>query len=341
MRTGVIAKKLGMTRVYTEDGTHIPVTVMQLDGCQVTGQRTPERNGYSAIQLGAGSRKAQRTNKAMRGQFAKANVEPKAKLVEFRVSPENLVDLGAEISAKHFLDGQRVDVTGITIGKGFAGGMKRHNFGGLRATHGVSISHRSHGSTGQCQDPGKVFKGKKMAGHMGARRRTIQNLEVVSTDEDRGLILLKGAVPGPKSGWVLIRDAVKRAVPDDVPLPAAIRERQAPVADQASEPVAGDGGFSEAVDKIVLIDGIGPKTEEALAAEGLTKLTELVALSAEDRAALFEKLGVTEQAEKEEWVVQAQEMIDGQPPRAKVDQDLAAKLRAGSAEDADNEGDAS
>ncbi len=341
MRTGVIARKLGMTRVYTEDGTHIPVTVMHLEGCQVTGLRTLEQNGYSAVQLGAGARKTRRTNKAMRGQFAKANVEPKAKLVEFRVSPENLVDLGAEISAKHFLDGQHVDVTGITIGKGFAGGMKRHNFGGLRATHGVSISHRSHGSTGQCQDPGKVFKGKKMAGHMGARRRTIQNLEVVSTDEDRGLILLKGAVPGPKSGWVLIKDAVKRATPDDVPLPAAILDRQASAADEGTEARADDTGFGEVVDRIVLIDGIGPKTEEALAAEGLTKLTELVALSAEDRSALFDKIRLTEQAENEEWVVQAEEMIDGQPPRAKVDQELAEKLRAGAEDGADNKGDAS
>lgn len=223
MRTGVIAKKVGMTRVYTEDGTHVPVTVMQLDACQVVGQRTAEKNGYTAVQLGSGAKKAKRTTKAERGQFAKANVEPKAKLAEFRVSEENMIEVGAELSAEHFLNGQKVDVTGTSIGKGFAGAMKRHNFGGLRATHGVSISHRSHGSTGQCQDPGKVFKGKKMAGHMGAARVTTQNLEVVRTDVERGLILIKGAVPGSKGGWVLIKDAVKRAFPEGAPLPAALK----------------------------------------------------------------------------------------------------------------------
>lgn len=323
MRTGLLAKKVGMTRVYLESGTHVPVTVLQLENCQVTGQRTEEKNGYSAVQLGAGVRKVKRTTKAMRGQFAAANVEPKAKLVEFRVSADNLVEVGAELSAKHFIDGQKVDVTGVSIGKGFAGGMKRHNFGGLRATHGVSISHRSHGSTGQCQDPGKVFKGKKMAGHMGARRRTTQNLEIVRTDEDRGLILVKGAVPGSKGGWVMVRDAVKRPMPADVPLPAALVERKSPAA-------AGDTGESteggDFVDMIVLIDGIGPKTEEQFKAEGLETLTGLVALSDDDRAALFEKLGVTAQAEKEEWVAQAKEMIAGQPPRSKVDQDLVAKI---------------
>lgn len=223
MRTGVIAKKVGMTRVYTEDGTHIPVTVMQLETCQVVGQRTAEKNGYTAVQLGSGVKKAKRVTKADRGQFAKANVEPKAKLAEFRVSEENMIEVGAELSAEHFLNGQKVDVTGTSIGKGFAGAMKRHNFGGLRATHGVSISHRSHGSTGQCQDPGKVFKGKKMAGHMGAARVTTQNLEVVRTDVERGLILIKGAVPGSKGGWVLIKDAVKRAFPEGAPLPAALK----------------------------------------------------------------------------------------------------------------------
>lgn len=223
MRTGLIAKKMGMTRIYAESGDHIPVTVMQLEACQVVGQRTAEKNGYTALQLGAGAKKAKRVTKAERGHFAKANVEPKAKLVEFRVTDDNLVEVGAELSAEHFLAGQKVDVTGTSIGKGFAGAMKRHNFGGLRATHGVSISHRSHGSTGQCQDPGKVFKGKKMAGHMGAARVTTQNLEVVRTDADRGLILIKGAVPGPKGGWVLIKDAVKRALPEDAPKPAALK----------------------------------------------------------------------------------------------------------------------
>ncbi len=223
MRTGVIAKKLGMTRIYREDGTHVPVTVMQLDGCQVIAQRTQDADGYTAVQLGAGAAKVKRTSKAMRGHFAKANVEPKRKLVEFRVSEDNLVEIGAELSAEHYLPGQKVDVTGTSIGKGFAGAMKRHNFGGLRASHGVSISHRSHGSTGQCQDPGKVFKGKKMAGHMGDVRVTTQNLEVVRTDADRNLVMIKGAVPGSKGGWVLIKDAVKRALPDDVPTPAALR----------------------------------------------------------------------------------------------------------------------
>lgn len=225
MRTGLIARKIGMTRVYSGEGEHIPVTVMSLDGCQVVGQRTKEKNGYTAVQLGAGAAKAKGLAKADRGQFAKANVEPKRKLAEFRVSDDNLVDVGAELSAAHFLVGQMVDVTGTTVGKGFAGAMKRHNFGGLRATHGVSVSHRSHGSTGQRQDPGKVFKGKRMAGHMGDVQCTTQNIEVVRVDEDRGLILLKGAIPGPKGGWVEIRDAVRTAAPKDLPKPAAIRAK--------------------------------------------------------------------------------------------------------------------
>lgn len=223
MRTGLIAKKMGMTRIYAEDGEHIPVTVVQLEGCQVVGQLSVEKNGYTAVQLGAGVKKAKRVTKAERGQFAKANVEPKAKLAEFRVSEENLIDIGAELSAEHFLTGQMVDVTGTSIGKGFAGGMKRHNFSGLRATHGVSISHRSLGSTGQCQDPGKVFKGKKMAGQMGSTRVTTQNLEIIRTDVERGLILIKGAVPGSKGGWVFIKDAVKKALPADAPKPAGLK----------------------------------------------------------------------------------------------------------------------
>ncbi|MFZ5618265.1 MAG: 50S ribosomal protein L3 [Pseudomonadota bacterium] len=225
MRTGLIARKVGMTRVYGGEGEHIPVTVMQLEGCQVVGQRTKEKNGYTALQLGAGAAKVKRLGKADRGQFAKANVEPKEKLAEFRVSDDNLVDVGAELSAAHFLVGQKVDVTAATIGKGFAGAMKRHNFGGLRATHGVSVSHRSHGSTGQRQDPGKVFKNKRMAGHMGDVQCTTQNVEVVRIDEDRGLILLKGAVPGPKGGWVEIRDAVRTIAPKDLPKPAAIKAK--------------------------------------------------------------------------------------------------------------------
>lgn len=243
MRTGLIAKKMGMTRVFTDAGEHLPVTVMQLDGCQVVGQRTEEKNGYTAVQLGAGAKKAKRVNKADRGQFAKANVEPKSKVVEFRVAPDNMLDVGEELIADHYFEGQYVDVTGTSIGKGFAGAMKRHNFGGLRATHGVSISHRSHGSTGQCQDPGKVFKGKKMAGHMGATRVTTQNLQVVKTDTDRGLILIKGAVPGPKGGWVLIKDAVKKPTPENVILPAALKSAAAEakrVADEAAAQAAAE-----------------------------------------------------------------------------------------------------
>jgi large subunit ribosomal protein L3 len=223
MRSGIIAKKVGMTRLFMEDGKQIPVTVLHLDGLQVVAQRTEDKDGYTAVQLGAGSAKVKRVSKAMRGHFAAAKVEPKRKLVEFRVPADALIEVGAEISAEHFLTGQKVDVTGTSIGKGFAGAMKRWNFGGLRASHGVSISHRSHGSTGQCQDPGKVFKGKKMAGHMGAARVTTQNLEVVKTDAERGLVFIKGAVPGPKSGWVTVKDAVKKKAPEGLPFPAALK----------------------------------------------------------------------------------------------------------------------
>jgi large subunit ribosomal protein L3 len=223
MRSGVIAQKVGMTRVYNDAGEHIPVTVLRLDNVQVVAQRTQEKNGYTAVQLGAGSSKVKNTAKALRGQFAAASVEPKAKLVEFRVSEDNLIEIGAELTASHFVAGQLVDVTGTTIGKGFAGAMKRHNFGGLRATHGVSVSHRSHGSTGNNQDPGKVWKGKRMAGHMGQTRVTTQNLEVVSTDEERGLILVKGAVPGSKGAWIVVRDDLTSVNPSDAPRPAAVR----------------------------------------------------------------------------------------------------------------------
>ncbi|MDA5093250.1 50S ribosomal protein L3 [Aliiroseovarius sp. KMU-50] len=223
MRSGVIAKKVGMTRLFMEDGKQIPVTVLSLDNLQVVAQRTEETDGYTAVQLGVGEAKAKRVSKPMRGVYAKAGVAPKRKLVEFRVPAENLIEVGAEISAEHFVEGQKVDVAGTSIGKGFAGAMKRHNFGGLRATHGVSISHRSHGSTGQCQDPGRVFKGKKMAGHMGAVRVTTQNLEVVKTDADRGLVFIKGAVPGSKGGWVTVKDAVKKKLPENVPFPAAVK----------------------------------------------------------------------------------------------------------------------
>jgi len=243
LRTGLLAKKLGMTRVFSEEGNHIPVTVLQLDGLQVVAQRTSERDGYTAVQLGAGKAKAKRTPKAMRGHFAKASVEPKRKLVEFRVSEDALLEPGAELSAEHFTPGQRVDVAGTSIGKGFAGAMKRWNFGGLRASHGVSISHRAHGSTGQCQDPGKVFKGKKMAGHLGAERVTTQGLEVVRVDADRGLIWIKGSVPGAAGGWVEVRDAVKGVKADDLPYPAKLREAAKPAdeAPVAEAPEAGEG----------------------------------------------------------------------------------------------------
>jgi large subunit ribosomal protein L3 len=231
MRTGLIAQKLGMSRIFRDDATHVPVSVLRVEACQVVAQRTEARDGYTALQLGVGKAKVKNVTKPMRGHFAKAGVEPKRKLAEFRVDAEGLVDVGAELSVEHFVAGQKVDVTGMSIGKGFAGAMKRHNFGGLRATHGVSISHRSHGSTGNRQDPGRVFKGKKMAGHMGDRQVTVLNLEVVRTDAERGLILVKGAVPGAKGGYVLIRDAVKTPQPDKLPYPAALRAAAAPLAD--------------------------------------------------------------------------------------------------------------
>jgi large subunit ribosomal protein L3 len=235
MRTGVIAKKVGMTRIFNEDGRHVPVTVLSLENNQVVAQRTEERDGYVALQLGAGVAKAKNVAKPQRGHFAKAQVEPKARLVEFRVAEDALIAVGSEISAAHFVAGQMVDVAGHTQGKGFAGVMKRWNFGGLRATHGVSVSHRSHGSTGQRQDPGKVFKNKKMAGHMGDRERTQQNLEVVLTDEARGLLFIKGSVPGAKGGWLTVTDAVKVDRPAGVPYPAAIKSDAAPVADPVVE----------------------------------------------------------------------------------------------------------
>ncbi|MGY6535342.1 MAG: 50S ribosomal protein L3 [Pararhodobacter sp.] len=246
MRSGVIAKKLGMTRLFMEDGRQVPVTVLQLDGLQVVAQRTADRDGYTAVQLGAGSAKAKRVPAPMRGHFAKASVAPKRKLAEFRVSPDNLIGVGEEITADHYFAGQFVDVAGTSIGKGFAGAMKRHNFGGLRASHGVSISHRSHGSTGQCQDPGKVFKGKKMAGHMGAVRITTQNLQVVKTDSERGLIMIKGAVPGSKGGWVTIKDAVKKPFPENAILPAALKSAAEAARKAAEEAAAAAAAEEEA-----------------------------------------------------------------------------------------------
>jgi len=227
MRSGVIAQKIGMTRIFTEAGEQVPVTVLKLDNCQVVAQRTDEKDGYTAVQLGVGMAKPRNTSKALRGHFARASVEPKRKLAEFRVSPGNLIEVGAEITADHFVVGQYVDVTGTSIGKGFAGVMKRWNFGGGRASHGNSVTHRAHGSTGQRQDPGKVFKNKKMAGHLGDERVTAQNLKVVRTDAERGLIMVEGAVPGAKGGWILVRDAVKKKPPKDLPTPGSFRKRTA------------------------------------------------------------------------------------------------------------------
>ncbi len=226
MRSGLVALKVGMTRVFTAEGNHVPVTVLKVDGVQVVAQRTQDKDGYSAVQLGIGTRKVKRTNKALRGHYAKAKIEPKRKLVEFRVDDKALIEVGAELAASHFVAGQMVDVTGTTIGKGFAGPMKRWNFAGLEASHGVSVSHRSHGSTGQRQDPGRVFKGKKMAGHLGAERVTTQNLEVVSVDDDKGFIFIKGSVPGHKGGYVLVRDAVKQKAPKDAPMPAGLKAKK-------------------------------------------------------------------------------------------------------------------
>ncbi|WP_223421333.1 50S ribosomal protein L3 [Tateyamaria pelophila] len=245
MRSGILAKKVGMTRLFMEDGKQIPVTVLQMDGLQVVGNRTSDKDGYTAVTLGAGSPKVKRVSKAMRGHFAAQKVEPKRKLVEFRVTEDNLIGVGEEIIADHYFEGQFVDVTGTSIGKGFAGAMKRHNFGGLRASHGVSISHRSHGSTGQCQDPGKVFKGKKMAGHMGAAKVTTQNLQVVRTDSDRGLIMIKGAVPGSKGGWVTVKDAVKKPFPENAILPAALKSAREEAAKAAEEAAAAAAAEAE------------------------------------------------------------------------------------------------
>ena len=246
MRTGVIAKKMGMARFFDEAGAHVPVTVLSLEGCQVTGHRTKDKDGYVALQLGAGAKKPKNTSKAMRGHFAKAEVEPKRKLAEFRVSEDNLIDVGAEITADHFVPGQKVDITGSTKGKGFAGGMKRWNFGGLRATHGVSVSHRSLGSTGQRQDPGKTFKGKKMAGQLGNETVTTLNITIWRIDTDRGLILVRGAVPGSEGSFVRIRDAVKSPLPADAPKPGAFRTANgAPAAAEPAETPAEEAPAAE------------------------------------------------------------------------------------------------
>lgn len=287
MRSGLIAQKLGMTRVFTDEGQHLPVTVLKVDGCQVVAVRAEDKDGYAAVQLGAGKTKVKNVGKAMRGHFAKARVEPKRKLAEFRVSPDALLEPGQELSAEHFVAGQFVDVTGTSIGKGFAGVMKRHNFAGLAASHGVSISHRAPGSTGNSQDPGKVFKNKKMAGHMGDRRVTTQNLKVVSIDGERGLILIEGAVPGAKGGWVLVNDAIKRALPEGVPFPAGLK----------GAPAAGEPEATEQ-----------PESETAVAAEPETE-TEA---SAEPAAEAQEPAAVEEAAESD----QAAEAAESEPETA-------------------------
>jgi large subunit ribosomal protein L3 len=238
MRTGVITQKVGMTRLFLADGRHVPVTVLKLDGCQVVGQRTDEKDGYTAIQLGSGFAKAKRLTKADRGNFAKAEVEPRKKVAEFRVDAKNMLDVGDTIKADHFVEGQKVDVTGVTIGRGFTGAMKRWNFRGLEASHGVSISHRSLGGTGGRQDPGRTFKNKKMHGHYGVDNVTTQNLEVAKVDVERGLIMIRGAVPGHKGGWVMVRDAVKRPN-DKVPMPGSVTKREAAAAAPAAEKAEG------------------------------------------------------------------------------------------------------
>jgi large subunit ribosomal protein L3 len=234
VRTGVITQKVGMTRLFLADGTHVPVTVLKLDGCAVTAVRTSEKDGYTAVQLGSGFAKPKNANKAERGQFAKAEIEPRKKLAEFRVDSANMLEVGDQLQADHFVAGQKVDVTGVTIGRGFTGAMKRWNFRGLEASHGVSISHRSLGGTGGRQDPGKTFKNKKMHGHYGVDNITTQNLEVAKVDVERGLIMIRGAVPGSKGGCVMVRDAVKRPH-KDVPKPASVKKRAAaaPAAEEA------------------------------------------------------------------------------------------------------------
>lgn len=269
MRTGLIAQKMGMTRVFDEDGRHVPVTVLKVDACQVVAVRTADKDGYTAVQLGAGKAKVKRVSKQMRGHFAKSKVEPKQKVREFRVSEDCVLDVGAELGANHFVPGQFVDVAGTSIGKGFAGAMKRHNFSGLRATHGVSISHRSHGSTGQCQDPGRVFKGKKMAGQMGNVRVTTQNLQVVSIDGQEGLILVRGSVPGPNNGWIEIFDAVKKSLPDDLPTPAGLKKDAVSAAVEKVEEVAEN-----------VADKVGDVAEAV--AEKVEEVTEAVAEKAEE-----------------------------------------------------------
>jgi large subunit ribosomal protein L3 len=249
MRTGLLAQKLGMTRVFDDDGSHVPVSVLRVDDCEVVAARRPDKDGYAAVQVGIGRAKAKNVTKPMRGHFAKAKVAPKAKLAEFRVSEDALLDPGTSLSVGHFVVGQYVDVCGTSIGKGFAGAMKRWGFKGLRASHGVSLSHRSHGSTGNRQDPGKVFKGKKMAGHMGDRRVSVQNLEVIGIDQERGLILVKGAVPGARGGYVRVTDATKRALPKEAPYPAGVVTSGTPIGAEDGPAAGAEPAGAEAADR--------------------------------------------------------------------------------------------
>ena len=257
-RTGLIGRKLGMTRLFGEGGAHIPVTVVDVGGNVVVAQRNEERDGYVAVQLGYGMAKPKNVSQPKRGHFAKAKVEPRRRLKEFRVTDDAVVEVGAELAADHFLEGQKVDVVGETIGKGFAGAMKRHGFHGLRASHGVSISHRSHGSTGNSQDPGKVWKGKKMAGQMGAKRRTVQHLTVARVDADRGLIMIKGAVPGAEGGYLYISDSIRRPLPDGAPLPAALKSEAAPAPAEAED----DAPAEETAEDAAPGDEAKPEGEE-------------------------------------------------------------------------------
>ena len=287
MRSGVIAQKIGMTRVFTEAGEHVPVTVLRLAQCQVVAHRTKDKNGYVALQLGSGARRSNNMSKADRGYFGKQNVEPKRKLAEFRVTEDALIPVGAEITADHFIPGQFVDVSGITIGKGFAGGMKRWNFAGLRASHGVSISHRSIGGTGGRQDPGKTFKNKKMPGHLGVERVTTLNLKVVQTDVERGLILVEGAVPGAKSGWVTVRDAVKKKLPKEAPKPGKFRVNEAAegkTAQPAQKPEAKPAEQAAA-------QAASAADEAAKAAAQAAKAADKAAQAAEKAAAAVKKDG--------------------------------------------------
>ena len=267
MRTGIVAKKMGMTRIYLSDGTHVPVTILSIDNCQVTAVRNDDNLGHYSVTLGSETAKIKKVLKPQREAFAKIKVEPKKKSIEFRVSKENLIDIGQELGVKHFAVGQYVDATGISIGKGFAGSMKRHNFSGLRASHGVSISHRSHGSTGNSQDPGRVFKGKKMAGHMGSHKCTLQNLEVVATDEERGLLFVKGGVPGSNGSWLSLKDAIKKALPSDAPFPAGIKNLTVNKKEVSPTPKTEEKTTQEAKVEEKPVEELAPKAEETPAEE--------------------------------------------------------------------------